>query len=432
MDCSEEAKMNYVADKWSETPKHSDRTRIENHQSYHKTFPRYSQDDSIVSYGHYDPIARKERCSKCCGDREIEKTSWADCVYKTSPSHHRNHRKCAEHWNLFIRNSNMIRCGGKVLVVLTLLCLLGLIFEGSSSSIVSESEKIHLGEEANIVMHRIQPVKMSVFHQHAKNVSKYNRHDYRDLLRIFFKDPNVSDKEIDMFLERKTLKDILPEEDYSKRDYNYMNDEAMFTEDPLNLAEQATEHYAQVFDHPYASCQDPQPEVIYIPPEGHIKYIPEYTILHRCRNTTGCCWDKSQTCTVKNLQIVTRTFFVVDTFSDDTILPNQAEQLFLTNHTSCHCELLNPQPGCDQQCPRPFRKIRTGDTCACDCPGDRNLECLEIKWGIAPLNTDGFNCVKEHRCMAPNCQSGRFDIRKGFCPGTNEPYPHRKRRNVQR
>lgn len=82
--------------------------------------------------------------------------------------------------------------------------------------------------------HRIQPVKMSVFHQHAKNVSKYHRHDYRDLLRIFFKDPNVSDKEIDMFLERKTLKDILPEEDYSKRDYNYMNDEAMFTEDPLN------------------------------------------------------------------------------------------------------------------------------------------------------------------------------------------------------
>lgn len=108
-----------------------------------------------MSYGHYDPIARKDRCSKCCGDREIEKTSWSDCVYKTSPSHHRNHRKCAEHWNLFIRNSKMIRCGGKVLVVLTLLCLLGLIFEGSSSSIVSESEKIHLGEEANIVMVRI-------------------------------------------------------------------------------------------------------------------------------------------------------------------------------------------------------------------------------------------------------------------------------------
>lgn len=41
------------------------------------------------------------------------------------------------------------------MVVLTLLCLLGLIFEGSSSSIVSESEKIHLGEEANIVMVRI-------------------------------------------------------------------------------------------------------------------------------------------------------------------------------------------------------------------------------------------------------------------------------------
>lgn len=74
---------------------------------------------------------------------------------------------------------------------------------------------------------------MSTFHQHAKNVSKHHLHDYHDLLRIFFKNPDVSDKEIDMFLTRKTLKDILPEEDYSKRDYNYMNDEAMYREDPL-------------------------------------------------------------------------------------------------------------------------------------------------------------------------------------------------------
>lgn len=81
------------------------------------------------------------------------------------------------------------------------------------------------------------------------------------------------------------------------------------------VAEQATQHYEQVLYHPYSSCQDPQPEVIYIPPEGHIKYIPEYTILHRCRNTTGCCWDKSQTCTVKTLQIVTRTFFVSARFT---------------------------------------------------------------------------------------------------------------------
>lgn len=147
------------------------RTRIENHQSSHKTLPRYSQDDSIVSYGHYDPITSKDRCSKCCGDREIEKTYWADCAYKTSPSHRRNHQKCAEHWNIFIRNSKMIRCGGKVLVVLTLLLLFGLIFEGSSSSIVSESEKIHLGEEANIVM-----VRILFFHQGTEKL-KYQMED---------------------------------------------------------------------------------------------------------------------------------------------------------------------------------------------------------------------------------------------------------------
>lgn len=37
-----------------------------------------------------------------------------------------------------------------------------------------------------------------------------------------------------MFFERKILKDILLEEDYFKRDYNYMNDEVMFMEDLLN------------------------------------------------------------------------------------------------------------------------------------------------------------------------------------------------------
>lgn len=65
----------------------------------------------------------------------------------------------------------MIRCGGKVLVVLTLLLLFGLMFEGSSSSIVSESEKIHLGEEANIVM-----VRILFFHQGTEKL-KYQMED---------------------------------------------------------------------------------------------------------------------------------------------------------------------------------------------------------------------------------------------------------------
>lgn len=46
----------------------------------------------------------------------------------------------------------MICCGGKVLVVLIFLCLLGFIFEGFFLLIVSELEKIYFGEEVNIVM----------------------------------------------------------------------------------------------------------------------------------------------------------------------------------------------------------------------------------------------------------------------------------------
>lgn len=423
--------MSVASDKWSETVYHSNRSGIENRPIFHKTVPRYSQDDSIVSYGHYDPLARKESCVHCCGDREREKNRLTVRSHSQLKNHSRNQHNCTENWNIFIHNSKMVRLIGKLFVIFIFMCLLGFIFGRSSSTIVSDSEKIHLGEEAKLTMHKIQPVKMRVFHQHVKNVSKHHLHDYHDLLRIFFKNPHVSDKEIDLFLQRKTLEDILPDEDYSKRDYSYLNDESYFMPDPLDLADQATQHYAHVLEHPYSSCHEPKPEVIYIPPEGHKKYIPEYTILHRCRNTTGCCWDKSQTCTVKNLEIVTRTFFVVNMLSDDTILPNDAEQLYMENHTSCHCQLLNPQPGCDQQCPSPFRKVRTGDTCACDCPRDR-LHCLEIKWGIEALDTEGFNCVKENRCMKPKCQEGEFDMRKGFCPGTIEPYPHRTRRDVQR
>ncbi|XP_061189028.1 uncharacterized protein LOC133197165 isoform X1 [Saccostrea echinata] len=401
---------------------------IENRQSFHKNLPKCSQDDSIVSYGHYDTIARKSRCLNCC-DREIERKYWSDRSYNTRQSHHRTNKKCLEKWITFIQSSKMVRLGGRILLFVILVSVFGIIFGGSFSSRVSDSDKIHLGEEAKLVMHKIQPVGSRVFHEHVKNVSKYHMHNYHDMLRIFFKNP--SDKEIDLFLKRKTLKDILPEDDFSKRDYNYVNDEAYYPFDPLDLADQAEQHYTHVLDHPYSSCHEPKPEVIYIPPEGHKKFIPEYTILHRCRNTTGCCWDKSQTCAVKNLEIVTRSFFVVDMLSDDTIVPNEVEQQFLINHTSCHCQLINPQPGCDQQCPHPFRKVRAGDTCTCECRHDR-LPCLEIKWGIEPLSTESFNCVKEKRCMQPTCQDGQFDMRKGFCPGTNEPYPYRKRRNVQR
>jgi hypothetical protein len=54
------------------------------------------------------------------------------------------------------------------------------------------------------------------------------------MLRIFFKNPNVSDREIDLFLQRKKLEDILPEEEFSKRDYNIVNDEAFYEEDQLD------------------------------------------------------------------------------------------------------------------------------------------------------------------------------------------------------
>lgn len=128
------------------------RSGIENRPIFHKTVPRYSQDDSIVSYGHYDPLARKESCVHCCGDREREKNRLTVRSHSQLKNHSRNQHNCTENWNIFIHNSKMVRLIGKLFVIFIFMCLLGFIFGRSSSTIVSDSEKIHLGEEAKLTM----------------------------------------------------------------------------------------------------------------------------------------------------------------------------------------------------------------------------------------------------------------------------------------
>lgn len=69
-------------------------------------------------------------------------------------------------------------------------------------------------------------------------------------------------------------------------------------------------HYLAVKEHPLGSCNDPTPELHHIPPEGNKLYFPEYTILHVCRNVSGCCWNPSQECGEKDIEIITKPFIV--------------------------------------------------------------------------------------------------------------------------
>lgn len=142
------------------------RSGIENRHSFQHTLPRCSQDDSVVSYGHYDALTRKDRCFRCC-DREIEKKFWSNSSCNTLPSHHRTNEKSIGKWISFIQSSKMLRLGGRFLVVLVFVSVLGIIFGRSSSARVSDSDKIHLGEEAKLVMVRISNVWTRQHRVHA-------------------------------------------------------------------------------------------------------------------------------------------------------------------------------------------------------------------------------------------------------------------------
>lgn len=65
-----------------------------------------------------------------------------------------------------------------------------------------------------------------------------------------------------------------------------------------------------VKDHPLGRCYEPTPELRHIPPEGNKLYFPEYTILHVCRNISGCCWNPMQECAEKDIEIVSKSFIV--------------------------------------------------------------------------------------------------------------------------
>lgn len=210
---------------------------------------------------------------------------------------------------------------------------------------------------------------------------------------------------------REMKEDI--DEDWLAEDYD-------FDTDIKDVAHEAYLHFKAVQDHPLGKCNDPTAELVHVPPEGKKNYFPEYTILHVCRNVSGCCWNPAQECAEKQIEIVSKSFIVYEIQHDELHVPegDKVEIKFFKNVTRCGCRDLIPLPKCDKDCPHPFTMQRTSPDCVCDCKDD-NLHCLEVKYGIRPLNSQNFNCVKSGKCLQPKCDSGEFDMRKGYCPGTD-------------
>ncbi|KAK3099829.1 hypothetical protein FSP39_010411 [Pinctada imbricata] len=273
------------------------------------------------------------------------------------------------------------------------------------------------------------PVSPKEFRKQAKDA-----HGFFNILRIFMKDKDVTDRQIEDLLLRKKLAD-LDQETIVKKEYVMEDDYDPYTEDPQDRWTKAADHLEEVHSSPLASCRLPKPELVYVPSEGNKIFTPEYTILHRCRNTTGCCWNRSQTCVAKRIQVVEKYFIVLTTAAGGQIPhDDMVETKLFLNHTECECQDLTPLPGCDQRCPHPFKKQRRSEHCTCECEDD-SLSCLQIKFGLSALDADEFQCIKDGQCMTPECDSGDFDMRKGYCPGTqNRPNVllMRDKRNTKR
>ncbi|XP_017134525.1 uncharacterized protein LOC108150735 [Drosophila elegans] len=186
------------------------------------------------------------------------------------------------------------------------------------------------------------------------------------------------------------------------------------------------------------ACQVPKPEVVHISRETNTVYSPRATILHRCRDTYGCCAAGS-TCQAKSNETVERVFIKqIGRFS-------WPEIKYMENHTECECVKVEMRrkrsPIC--QCPKHFidfsrpgtypeaeedededdqvmglleRKERKGHRCRCDCHLSDDT-CKRLKNGVEGFSVMERRLILGGAISAPFCNYGPYDVKKGRCPG---------------
>lgn len=88
-----------------------------------------------------------------------------------------------------------------------------------------------------------------------------------------------------------------------------------------------------------ARCKFPQPRTICVPdiyPNESKRYVPHCTLVHRCAPDTGCCSTEEEHCQPKTIQMIERTFLVVE-LDDGGEQRTKVETLVFDNHTECEC-----------------------------------------------------------------------------------------------
>ncbi|KAJ8297445.1 hypothetical protein KUTeg_023976 [Tegillarca granosa] len=212
----------------------------------------------------------------------------------------------------------------------------------------------------------LTPVALEDFRKQVRGAR-----NYLDIFRVFLKNKKASDKTIYDILEGQSILSNIHRRDYDDNNYN---DDYSYVLDyrdegyDHDSASQAYLHFNEV-----GQCKDPRPEIVHVPSSGREIYFPDYTMVHRCKDESGCCWDEKQECGVKSFNIITRPFLVFHIQPDGNVQPEGQTftTKFFKNHTECECKHLKSLP----------------------------------------------KCVKQDKCLKPQCQEGEFVMEKGYCPG---------------
>ncbi|KAJ8297448.1 hypothetical protein KUTeg_023979 [Tegillarca granosa] len=311
----------------------------------------------------------------------------------------------------------MLRLTVQCIIFILLACCFGYLFGRSHHSSRTDSNEIVLSGPKNVVMDKyLTPVALEDFRKQVRGAR-----NYLDIFRVFLKNKKASDKTIYDILEGQSILSNIHRRDYDDNNYN---DDYSYVLDyrdegyDHDSASQAYLHFNEVFQSEVGQCKDPRPEIVHVPSSGREIYFPDYTMVHRCKDESGCCWDEKQECGVKSFNIITRPFLVFHIQPDGNVQPEGQTftTKFFKNHTECECKHLKSLPKCEKQCPFPFKKQRPGVECICECEEDTPA-CIEIKEGRQSLSEEAFECVKQDKCLKPQCQEGEFVMEKGYCPG---------------
>ncbi|XP_037926930.1 uncharacterized protein LOC119661602 [Hermetia illucens] len=178
-------------------------------------------------------------------------------------------------------------------------------------------------------------------------------------------------------------------------------------------------------------CKYPHPKVIRISNNTSKRFIPHFTVLHRCGDDTGCCWPDTKTCVVKTSVPVVLYFYVIPMEQTRSVI----EALTLVNHTECHCidrpqvrainsaslSHVTPSPERSRhRCVKYFDLDESDpDYIRCDCIGrdaERREACQRLSRGEEGFMLQDQRCVYQGVCKPPTCEYGQYNRTIGRCP----------------